>query len=90
MAKEGKPIKMGRNQNFGPRPKLDHPLKTFFRLMGYSYGRYPIQSLIVLCCIVFSTLAQIRGMLFRRSLPRFADERERSSRRPQKREYALL
>ena len=64
MAKEGKPIKMGRNQNFGPRPKLDHPVKTFFRLMGYSYGRYPIQSLIVLCCIIFSTLAQIRGMLF--------------------------
>ena len=64
MAKEGKPIKMGRNQNFGPRPKLDHPLKTFFRLIGCSFGRYPIPSIIVFCCIIFSTLAQIRGMLF--------------------------
>ena len=64
MAKESKPIQMGRGRNFGPRPKLDHPLKTFFRLIGYSYGRYPIPSIIVLCCIVFSTLAQIRGMLF--------------------------
>jgi len=64
MAKESKPIQMGRGRNLGPRPKLDHPFKTFFRLLGYSYGRYPIPSFIVLCCIVFSTLTQIRGMLF--------------------------
>lgn len=64
MAKESKPIQMGRGRNMGPRPKLDHPIKTFFRLIGYSYGRYPIPSIIVLFCIVFSTLTQIKGMLF--------------------------
>ena len=64
MAKEGKPIQMGRGRNMGPMPKLDHPLKTFGRLIGYSYGRYPIPSLIVVFCIIFSTLAQIKGMLF--------------------------
>ncbi|MBO4702167.1 MAG: ABC transporter ATP-binding protein [Lachnospiraceae bacterium] len=64
MAKEGKPIQMGRGRNMGPMPKLDHPLKTFGRLIGYSYGRYPIPSLLVVFCIIFSTLAQIKGMLF--------------------------
>ncbi|MCR4648739.1 MAG: ABC transporter ATP-binding protein/permease [Lachnospiraceae bacterium] len=55
---------MGRNRGMGPRPKLDHPMKTFLRLMKYSYGRYPIPSIIVFVCIIFSTLVQIRGMLF--------------------------
>ncbi len=64
MAKESKPIQMGRNRGMGPRPKLDHPMKTFLRLMKYSYGRYPIPSIIVFVCIIFSTLVQIRGMLF--------------------------
>ncbi len=64
MAKEGKPVQMGRGRNMGPMPKLDHPLKTFGRLIGYSYGRYPIPSLLVVFCIIFSTLAQIKGMLF--------------------------
>lgn len=64
MAKEGKPIQMGRNRNMGPMPKLEHPMKTFGRLIAYSYGRYPIPSLLVVVCIVFSTLTQIKGMLF--------------------------
>ena len=64
MAKEGKPIQMGRQRGMGPRPKLDHPLKTFSRLMGYSFGSYPIPSLIVLVLIIYSTIAQIKGMLF--------------------------
>ena len=64
MAKEGKPIQMGRNRNMGPMPKLEHPMKTFGRLIAYSYGRYPIPSILVVVCIVFSTLTQIKGMLF--------------------------
>ena len=64
MAKEGKPIQMGRNRNMGPMPKLEHPMKTFGRLIAYSYGRYPIPSLLVVVCIVFPTLTQIKGMLF--------------------------
>ncbi|MBO4776145.1 MAG: ABC transporter ATP-binding protein [Lachnospiraceae bacterium] len=64
MAKEGKPIQMGRGgRGMGPMPKLDHPLQTFARLIKYSYGRYPIPTVIVFCCIIFSTLAQIKGML---------------------------
>ena len=39
-------------------------MKTFGRLIAYSYGRYPIPSLLVVVCIVFSTLTQIKGMLF--------------------------
>ncbi|MBO4346431.1 MAG: ABC transporter ATP-binding protein [Lachnospiraceae bacterium] len=62
MARNDKPIQMGRNRGMGPRPKLDHPVKTFLRLIKYSYGRYPIPSIIVFCCIIFSTLAQIVGM----------------------------
>ena len=47
-----KPIQMGRNRGMGPKPKLDHPMKTFFRLIKYSYGRYPIPSIIVFICIM--------------------------------------
>ena len=57
-----KPIQMGRNRGMGPKPKLDHPMKTFFRLIKYSYGRYPIPSIIVFICIIFSTLTMIVGM----------------------------
>ncbi len=64
MARESKPIQMGRNRGMGPKPKLDHPMKTFLRLMKYSYGRYPIPSVIVFICIIFSTVVQIQGMLF--------------------------
>ena len=35
MAKEGKPIQMGRGgRGMGPMPKLDHPLQTFARLIS--------------------------------------------------------
>ena len=33
MAKNDKPIQMGRNRGMGPRPKLEHPFKIFFRLI---------------------------------------------------------
>ncbi|MCR5848148.1 MAG: ABC transporter ATP-binding protein/permease [Lachnospiraceae bacterium] len=55
---------MGRNRGMGPKPKLDHPMKTFLRLVRYSYGRYPIPSVIVFICIIFSTITQIKGMMF--------------------------
>ncbi len=64
MARESKPIQMGRNRGMGPKPKLDHPMKTFLRLVRYSYGRYPIPSVIVFICIIFSTITQIKGMMF--------------------------
>ncbi len=61
---EPKPMKMGRRGPMGPGPKLDHPFKTFGRLIKYSFGRYPVPSFLVLVFMLFSTFAQIRGMLF--------------------------
>lgn len=52
----------------GPPPKIDHPMKTFWRLIKYSYGKYPFWSVIVFICLFASTLAQIRGMLFLQEL----------------------
>ncbi len=63
MAKNDKPIQMGRNRAMGPRPKLEHPFKTFMRLIKYSYGRYPIPSIIVFACIIISQIGMIAGML---------------------------
>ena len=68
MAQKEKPIQMGRQRGMGPRPKLDHPMKTFGRLMRYSFGRYPFASLVVFVCIIFSQAAQIYGMLFLKNL----------------------
>lgn len=64
MAAQSKPVKMGGRaaRGMGPRPKLDHPLLIFWRLFKYSYGRYPFASVIVIVCLLFSTLAQILGM----------------------------
>ena len=59
-----KEVKMGRGRQMGPRPKLEHPVQSFFRLFKYSFGRYPIPSVIVLICIVVNTMTQVLGMLF--------------------------
>ena len=60
---ESKPIKMGRGmRGMGPKPKIDHPVKLFFRLLKYSFGSYPVASVIVLFCLLFSTFTQIIGM----------------------------
>ena len=64
MAKNDKPIQMGRRGAMGPRPKLDNPLKIFWRLIKYSYLRYPIPFAIVLICLFYSAFAQISGMMF--------------------------
>ena len=64
MAKNDKPIQMGRGHNMGPRPKLDNPLKIFGRLIKYSYLRYPVPFVIVLICLFYSSFAQVRGMMF--------------------------
>ena len=68
MAKNDKPIQMGRNRGMGPRPKLEHPFKIFFRLIKYSYGRYPVPSIIVFLCIIISQVGMLSGMLALRSL----------------------
>ena len=68
MAKNDKPIQMGRNRGMGPRPKLEHPFKIFFRLIKYSYGRYPVPSVIVFLCIIISQVGMLSGMLALRSL----------------------
>ncbi len=62
---QSKPMKGGPGRRpMGPPPKLDHPVKTFMRLVKYSFGSYPVLSVIVLICLFTSTLTQIRGMLF--------------------------
>ena len=48
--------------------KSKNPLKTAKRLMGYITGNYRIHFIIVLVCIVISTLAGVAGSMFLQTL----------------------
>ncbi len=48
--------------------KSKNPLKTVKRLMGYITGNYRIHFIIVLVCIVISTLAGVAGSMFLQTL----------------------
>lgn len=64
-----KPMKGGPGRRpMGPPPKIDHPVKTFMRLIKYSFGSYPVLTVIVFICLFISTIAQIRGMMFLQEL----------------------
>ena len=58
----------GRGRVMGQRPKLEHPWKLFGRVLGYVMKRYKLHFIVVLCCIVVSVLANLRGTLFTRTL----------------------
>ncbi len=52
----------------GPRPKLKNPRQTMARIVRYITSVYLPQCILVLICIIVSTLAQVQGTLFLRSL----------------------
>ena len=51
-----------------PRPKLDHPFRTFGRVMGFVGRKYWLHLIIVAVAIVVSVLAMVQGTLFTRTL----------------------
>lgn len=52
----------------GPRPKLDHPWKLFFRVMGYVFRDYKLQMILVIACIFTSVFANVQGTMFTKTL----------------------
>ncbi|MBU5626629.1 ABC transporter ATP-binding protein/permease [Oscillibacter sp. MSJ-2] len=52
----------------GPRPHVDNPGKILKRLAGIVFKNYWLHCLVVLCCIIGSTLATVQGALFLQSL----------------------
>ncbi len=52
----------------GPAPKVSHPVRLFFRLMGYVMRYYKIQLFIVAVCIVAAVLCNVQGTLFIQTL----------------------
>ena len=51
-----------------PRPKLEHPFRTFGRVMKYVGRKYWPHLIIVAVAIVVSVLAMVQGTLFTRTL----------------------
>ena len=52
----------------GPRPKLEHPMKTFRQVLGYVGKRYWPHLIVVVVGIVVSVLAMVQGTLFTQTL----------------------
>ena len=68
MAQQPKVVKMGPGRNAGPRPKVENPGKVFKRILAYVMKQYKFQVILVLCCILLSVFAQVRGTLFMQTL----------------------
>ena len=51
-----------------PRPKLDHPFRTFARVMKFVGRKYWLHLILVAVCIVVSVLAMVQGTMFTRTL----------------------
>ena len=47
----------GPRRDFGPKQKVENPVKVFKRIMSYVLKRYPVHCLFVLICIVVSVYA---------------------------------
>ena len=45
----------------GPRPKLDHPMQTFLRIMRYLMKYYPVHMVIVVFAIFANVLCNVQG-----------------------------
>ncbi len=61
-------VKGPRGRARGPRPKLDHPMRTVRRLLKFMGKRYAFQLIVVLICIIASVFANIQGTWFTKSL----------------------
>ena len=54
----------GPRRDFGPKQKVENPVKVFKRIMSYVLKRYPVHCLFVLICIVVSVYANVQGTMF--------------------------
>lgn len=52
----------------GPRPKLDHPMQTFLRIMRYLMKYYPVHMVIVVLAIFANVLCNVQGTWFMKDL----------------------
>ena len=58
----------GPRRDFGPKQKVENPVKVFIRIMSYVLKRYPVHCLLVLICIVVSVYANVQGTMFMKTL----------------------
>lgn len=55
-------------RGMGPKPKLKDAKGTFFRILKYVGEKYAIQCVMVLICIIVTTISNVRGTMFTKSL----------------------
>ena len=67
MAQNAKVVHAGRGPR-GPRPKVENPGVILKRILGYVMQFYKVQSIIAICCIFISVLANVQGTLFMQKL----------------------
>lgn len=67
-APAGMPKGPGRRGPMGPRPKIDHPGKTFMRVMKYVLRDYGIHYAIVVLCIFATVYSSLQGTMFMKTL----------------------
>ena len=58
----------GHKGPMGPKPKIKNPGKILKRLMQYTLANYKIHFVIVIICILLSSLMTLRGTWFMKSL----------------------
>lgn len=58
----------GRRGMMGPRPKLEHPGRTFWRVIKYVMKDYAIHYFIVMLCILAAVYSSLQGTMFMRTL----------------------
>ena len=62
------PKGLGRRGPMGPRPKIEHPGKTFGRVMKYVLKDYGIHYAIVVICIFVTVYSSLQGTMFMKTL----------------------
>lgn len=67
-APAGMPKGPGRRGPMGPRPKIEHPGRTFGRVMKYVLKDYGIHYAIVVVCILLTVYSSLQGTMFMRTL----------------------
>ena len=52
----------------GPKPKLEHPMQTLGRVLGFVGKKYWLHLIVVVIAIVVSVLSMVQGTLFTKTL----------------------
>ncbi len=58
----------GGRRGAGPRPKLEHPMASFLRIMRYVMHFYPVHIILVVLAIFANVLCSVRGTWFMKDL----------------------